>query len=439
MLKLETQFNSATDFLLVASVGGVIVSGILLLTPARAMGYTRAIGYIGVGSALGAFTASVVTRKKHIQVAGDYFSQITSNYERALFEKEDSITLLTGSTKDLEAKLRQFKTKGETQETELTKLQEKVSALTLQNQSKDNTLEKITSELDGLIILARTAVEESLDEWETKLSSLVETKKDQYPKLTERLNALLDEGQAKLADYANKLAQMPDKQDSLGNLLSIYYCLNDDLFHVKTQIIQAIAKLTNQETQLELQQVNQILEQWQTANLVPRDKLEQIIRNYEAALNELRAAFSKRLDALHQLVVALEGQAQEDDKFVQGILAKMQELERQIHSLSKPITYRSATRTDMRIANIIIDYFECLGIILDRAGTDYRGYEATLEFLCDRTGRLVLASELNEHSERLQGLTHVLNNPEFKLDAEIGLMTLLVRWANKPAVNTVSL
>ena len=90
----------------------------------------------------------------------------------------------------------------------------------------------------------------------------------------------------------------------------------------------------------------------------------------------------------------------------------------------------------MVIANIIIGYFERLGFILDRAGTDYRGYEATLEFITDRTGRLVLASELNEHVERLQPLTHVLNTLEFKLDPETGLMTLLVRWGNKPAANT---
>jgi predicted RNA-binding Zn-ribbon protein involved in translation (DUF1610 family) len=243
-----------------------------------------------------------------------------------------------------------------------------------------------------------------------------------------------------LKDYGLKLAQTPSKWDSLGDLLSLYYCLNDDLANIKTKVIQAIAKLTNQQAQLELQEVSDILEEWQTANLVPRDKLEHIIRNYEAALNEFRADFSTRFDTTHQFAVALEGQTQEDDKFVQSILARMQELEQKIYHLSKPITYPGATRTDMRIANIIISYFERLGIILDRAGSDYRGYEAVLEFIPDRTGRLVLASELNEHSERLQGLTHVLNKPEFKLDGETGLMTLLVRWGNKPKadINDIS-
>jgi hypothetical protein len=62
MSDIESRFNSATDFLGVASLGGVILSGILLFTPARAM------GYIGIGGGLGTFAASVVSRKKHLRV-----------------------------------------------------------------------------------------------------------------------------------------------------------------------------------------------------------------------------------------------------------------------------------------------------------------------------------------------------------------------------------
>ena len=426
MSDLESKFNSATDFLGVASLGGVVLSGILLFTPMRAM------GYIGIGGGLGTFAASVVTRKKHFKVAKKFLNQLVDGYEVELKDRDGKILSLNGTVQDLKGTVQNL----QNETARFPKLVEKIEFLTTQNELKTKQIEQVTSELERLIILARTAVEESLDEWETKLSSLVDTKKEQYPKLSERLNALLDEGQLKLADYALKLAQTPSSWDSLGDLLDLYYCLNDDLANIKTRIIQAIAKLTNQATQHELQEVESILEEWQTANLVPRDKLEHIIRNYEAALNEFRADFSTRFDATHQFALALEGQTSEDDKFVQTVLAKMQELEAKIHHLSKPLRYLNATRSDMVIANIIIGYFERLGFILDRAGTDYRGYEATLEFITDRTGRLVLASELNEHVERLQPLTHVLNTLEFKLDPETGLMTLLVRWGNKPAANT---
>jgi predicted RNA-binding Zn-ribbon protein involved in translation (DUF1610 family) len=434
MSRLQSEFNSATDFLGVLSIGSVVLSSILLVTP------VKAVGYIGIGSGLGVFTASVITRKKSLKVAEEYFSQLSADHQAELTAKKEQVVSLGEALAESNKRLSLSEASNKERTSTISWLESQAKSLTVQNQSQQQLVENITGELDRLIVVARTAIEESLDEWATRLSSLVTTKKEQYPKLGERLNSLLDEGNRLLDEYASKLERTPSMWDSLADLLSIYYCLNNDLVNIKTKVIQSIAKLTNQSTQLELQEVSEILEEWQTANLVPRDKLEHIIRNYEAALNEFRTDFSNRFDTTHQFALALEGQIEQDDKYVQGILARMQELEQKIYHLSKPITYPGATRTDMRIGNIVITYFERLGIILDRAGSDYRGYEATLEFIPDRTGRLVLASELNEHSERLQGLTHVLNKPEFKLDGETGLMTLLVRWGNKPKadINDIS-
>jgi hypothetical protein len=58
-------------------------------------------------------------------------------------------------------------------------------------------------------------------------------------------------------------------------------------------------------------------------------------------------------------------------------------------------------------------------------------------FLPDRTGRLVLADELNEHSDKLQVLSHILNSPIFKLDPESGLIHVTVALCKKPAIKEV--
>jgi uncharacterized FlgJ-related protein len=92
---------------------------------------------------------------------------------------------------------------------------------------------------------------------------------------------LLEEGQEKLASYAVKLAQTPKKWDSLADLLSLYYCVNDDLSNVKTKAIQAIARLSNQEKELEVQELVETLDQWQEADLVPREKVQALVTKYE--------------------------------------------------------------------------------------------------------------------------------------------------------------
>jgi hypothetical protein len=88
----------------------------------------------------------------------------------------------------------------------------------------------------------------------------------------------------------------------------------------------------------------------------------------------------------------------------------------------------------MKVANIFIRYFEALGVILDRAGIDYRGHESTLWFFVDRNQRLIMADELNEHSDKLQALSYCLKSPKFSLDPESGLISVTVVLNKKPAI-----
>jgi hypothetical protein len=427
---LEGKLNNSTDFLGVLSVGGVVLSGILLFTP------IKAVGYIGVGSSFGAFAASVVTKKKHLQIASQHLDNLTQQHRSELAGKDNEIVGLAGEVNTLTSKLKKLVGDSKAQALKLSSERNQNESLTVQNHSWRQTIERATSELEDALNLARQAVQESLSEWDSRLTSLLFTKREQYPKLTERLSDLLEEGQGLIADYETKLSQVPKKWDALADLLSLYYCLHTDLANVRTKAIQAIAKLTVQEKQLELEEADSILEEWENAKLVPREKVEGLIAKYEAMLQEFRLDLNQRFDGVVNIAKGYEQGLSADEEFFLRLRMQIQKLEAQVQELSKPITYPAATRTDMRIANVVISYFERLGFILDRAGSDYRGYEATLEFITDRTGRLVLASELNEHSERLQGLTHVLNSPEFKLDPETGLITLLVRWSKKPATDT---
>jgi hypothetical protein len=434
---LEGKLNNSTGFLDVLSVGGVLLSGILLFTP------IKAVGYIGVGSSFGAFAASVVSRKRHLQVVREQIDAVTKHHSHEmdlqnelLIKKDNEIASLRADCNKRFRKIEELNQQLSQSTQKSTELQDLIDSMTVQNQSQKELVERVTGELDRLIEVARTAIEESSQIWEDRLSSLVTTKRELYPKLASRLNELLEEGRELIAEYGQKLAQTPVKWDSVGDLLNIYYWLHNDLANVRTKAVQAISKLTIQEKELEIQEVDSILEEWQTAKLVPLEKVKTLIAKYEAMLQEFRLELNQRFQGMMDAAKNYENNLNGDEEFFLRLRMQIQKLESQVQELSKPIMYRGATRPDMRIANLVIDYFGHVGIILDRAGTDYRGYEATLEFITDRTGRLVLASELNEHSERLQGLTHVLNSPEFKLDSETGLMTLLVRWAKKPATDT---
>ncbi|HEY9635207.1 MAG TPA: hypothetical protein V6D14_17530 [Coleofasciculaceae cyanobacterium] len=438
---LEAKLNNSTDFFGVLSLGSVVLSGILLFSPARA------VGYIGIGSGLGAFTASIVTRRKHLQVARQHVDDLTSHHRievslqnDLLVSKDNEIHTLRADNgkrfKKIEALSQELNQSGN----QLAQLQNQIDGLMAQRQSQQQLLERVTGELDRLLDTARVAVEESLDEWDTRLCSLVNTKREQYPKLTERLTDLLREGQGLIAEYEAKLSETPKKWDSLADLLSLYYVCNDDLANIKTKCIQAIAKLSNQEKEKDL-------DEWNESYQALEERYKLLLKEYCSKVDECnRNAIENSNNAkaiIEEFTVKTADDVEANWKnatdFVQQLKGEIQRLEEKVEELSKPLKYPGAIRSDMKIANIVIEYFYRLGMILDRAGTEYRQYEATLEFNSDRTGRLILPKDLNDHSDALQKLTHTLNKPEFKLDPETGLLTLLVRWANKPAVDNTDL
>jgi predicted nucleic acid-binding Zn-ribbon protein len=434
---LESKINSATGFLNTLSLGTTLLSGVLLFTP------YQSVGYIGVGTGVGAFTASVVSKKKYFEAAKQHIDGLEKHHrteidlqtELLLSRDNEIYTLRTDNSqryKKIEALSQELNQSGK----QVAGLQNQIETLTQHNQLQKQRIERVTGEVDRLIALARTAVEESLDEWDSRLNSLVATKKELYPKLSDRLTELLREAQDLITDYGAKLSQTPNKWDSLADLLSLYYVCNDELGRVRSKAIQAIAKLTNQETLLELQEYQDAIQEWEEAKLIPRSKVEGLITKYEAMLSEFRTDLNQRFENAQSIANAMEGEITKDNEFFLRLRMKIQELEEKVNVLSNPLEWRPATRADMRVANIIIRYFHQLGVILDRAGTEYKSYEATLWFLPDHTGRLVLADELNEHSDKLQALCHTLNAPKFQLDPESGLIKVLAQLSKKPKADS---
>jgi hypothetical protein len=100
--------------------------------------------------------------------------------------------------------------------------------------------------------------------------------------------------------------------------------------------------------------------------------------------------------------------------------------------MKRPYTWSSPTRQDLRIGNIIIGYFERMGIILDRAKSDYDHWQASLSFHIDRNPRIVVPSELEPEGERLQQLTQTLSPIKFTWDADEGCMLAWLHLAKKP-------
>jgi ribosomal protein S27AE len=183
--------------------------------------------------------------------------------------------------------------------------------------------------------------------------------------------------------------------------------------------------LLNTHERLVIIQANEYIQQLQ-ADSVPKEKALHIVRDQNKTSNQQLENLYSSLDVHADDINGLRNQ-------VQDLLNQIEAKNLEIANLKKPYKWHLATREDLRVGNIIIAYFEQMGLILDRAKTDYEVWQATLSFHIDRNSRILTPAELNPHSEKLQQLCHTLSPITFKWNADEGLLTAYLHLARKPA------
>ncbi|MCP6757173.1 MAG: hypothetical protein NHB32_00060 [Fischerella sp. CENA71] len=244
-------------------------------------------------------------------------------------------------------------------------------------------------------------------------------------------------------DYQAIHGQLQNFSDSLDDLyqshsdllLEIRDLEGDDIItlsiNIYSQICDEISalrvrfrNLLNVHERLELNNAFEILGKVSQTH-TPILKAQQLIRE--------QASYQR------QQLEAISGKSKENDQSLEELKNQVQDLLNQIEAknlliaeLKKPLKWSAATRDDLRVGNVIISYFESLGIVLDRASSDYQKWDAVLSFHIDRNSRVILPKELNEHSEKLQQLSHTLAPITFKWDSVAGLMKAYLLLSKKP-------
>ena len=404
--ELESRYNGKIDFNL-GTISALMISGILTLTP------MRAVGFIGLGSIGGAVVASVTTRRKLLEVS----SQMLSEQSQLIDSKTDTYEALFVEHNTLLEKAKNLKNVGE----QVLKLQSELETAIAEKTTLDRSVNDLTASLNTLrgnekadFADCKTATLEAMKERSEALINQINVDNRHYKEITE---------------IVERYTRFVDDAPTLVEIFDYLHWVTDELANCKVRVVRSSMIVR-------LQEYAHLYEEYQKEESIPKTQLDHERKNFQAQIAEYRLANSQFQQSVMDTVAEIEGQTVDDDKFVTGLINQMKGLEAKIIQLSKPIKYVAATRNDMKVSNIIIDFFGHQGLIIDRAGTTFRDYEADLEFITDRTGRLVLASELNKHSEALQALTHLINPIEFKLDPESGLITLKAQFYKKPKTET---
>ena len=260
-------------------------------------------------------------------------------------------------------------------------------------------------------------VEETFEKLFFLLHTIIKEIKDEYVLIS--LNELKSEIEIKYANHKAWILEIQrnNNLDFVTDTIDIFNQIHEELAFLKVKLIGTLSAS----------------ERWKRQNGASKEKaknsLDQLAETRKASYNDVMA----KLEDSEQL-------ATNNPHYMQHIIAELEKaMERlaqkdeEIKALKRPHYWSTPTREDQWIANIIIGYFEQLGIILDRAHNDYDQWQATLSFHIDRNRRLIKAKDLNKHSDKIEQLAYTINTPEFKFDGNLGLMTVWVQIGKTPA------
>ncbi len=285
-----------------------------------------------------------------------------------------------------------------------------------------NEKEKLFADavLDNFLVntkeILNAHIEETIENLKTSVDAKMRRIKDE--RVLAKLQNFQEEIENKYFSYKVWISSIErgENLDFVTDAIEISNQIHHELASLKVKFIRTLS----------------ICDRLKLKNAINREKA----RNALARLAEIhRVSYEDVIDKIEES----EHIAANNDEYVKHIIAELEKaMERlaqkdeEIKALKRPQYWTTPTRDDQWVANIIIGYFEQLGITLDRAHNDYDKWQATLHFHVDRNKPLVMAKDLNEHSNKIGELAHILNTPEFKFDGELGLMTVWVQIANQP-------
>jgi predicted RNA-binding Zn-ribbon protein involved in translation (DUF1610 family)/ADP-ribose pyrophosphatase YjhB (NUDIX family) len=309
---------------------------------------------------------------------------------------------------------------------------------------KQSMSDAVVEYRDRLLSAIESSSRQRPDDYRDRLLRGAKASNPQTSDLLPQLQRLAGEVKHVATDHLTHIANLPhfsDPQSFLKEAVSLLQQEFEELSALKVKYRNTLntgdklifhSEISKQQTEVDKLRLE--LEQFRQDS-IPRSQHEAILSEFQVRKDE---AFQSVVEQAEALETELN---QETDSYVQKLLNQIDlatreiaRLKEQVDDLRKPHNFNPATRDDLRIGNQIIEYFWLHGIILDRAGSDYRKHEAVLHFHTDRNPRLVLPGELNEHADKLPQVLRCLNTPKFDYDSESGLMSVKLALSRKPPI-----
>lgn len=441
---------------LILSLAGVILSGVSIFSfinakDANAKSLSVNLGLLSAGLSAGSFGASYLMAMNVERDSKKLIETSETEIKRARLSVTQVQTELKVSRQELEKannetlRLAQLITE---KETLITELQSKFEVFSLKHQARMKELdEKLAIEVDVKGDLYRTITKTFSEDVRYRIDDKYETlaRSVEHKLNSERysdIHGILQEFKVqylqKLSEHTellNELVRLEHTDTFITDMSDIYFQISDEIAALKVRyrnLMNTRERLTLEEYEKELEvrrnpkeyvaasKVKTGLDMYQSGFQSDLQQIQEVAKNNCASLSDLRNEVSDLIDQIDQKNLEIAN------------------LKNEINKSRIPLKWSLAQSNELKIGNLIIDYFwnEGHGLYLDRSFHETDNYTCNLYFQIDRNPRQVVEKELNEHSEALQQYCKTIKPIEFSYSGSKGLMVAKVVLREKPKFET---
>jgi hypothetical protein len=260
----------------------------------------------------------------------------------------------------------------------------------------------------------KATVAESIENWVGKIETLCAQLIRKCPEMEERVEQILSDlgdRQTFYQEEVENLAIEVTMMDALDQAISLLHSIYDHFGLLRIQVLNAAHTRYRQKLLTQLAAVQSENQTLSDRDVVPRDQLEQVIGNYEAAIREFRERYTQHAQETLQFAGEMEQTVIGQDPIFEKMQFLLRHQELQISKLEMRLQEANQIRTfeDVgnwtHVANQVLMHFSAHSIVCDACPIPIKETGNDIEFfITPRTqiGMNLVKSDIDTAAEALK-------------------------------------
>lgn len=404
-----SNFQKLRNRFVLCAASTSIIGAICWLSPnSFVKGLGNFLGYAGIGglavSQMITDESEKIADKSHnsFYISQNQLKLELSKVENNLIKVENNLIKVGKENQKLKTGLNEYMELAAKQQEDLKYCALEVEKIRAENKSLIQDFKQVMK-LDSTSVVE--VLNQSLTVFNREIEGLLTSAIHHYPELEEKFSDLKDKVFAKACEFEEliqTIATHETFEDIAVNAIQVQHDIIYHLSVVKAHIYNAQIRVLRKklEEMIPFEEHEQVLD---STNAAWFQKYHELRGNLESIRQEFSTTADQVIQAYKTDFNEMVGMGLSDTERIAALQNEILRLQQEIVELKKPLKWSLAQSRELKIGNLIIEYFWQTGIYLDRTHSQGDVYSVKLYFQIDRNSRAIAPKELNEHSNYLVG------------------------------------